>query len=53
MKELKNDLLENVEINVMVTCTSMVYTLLNSSIVSSPLTFPAVQWLRGHEETAV
>ena len=44
MKELKNKLLKQIEINSMVYLTSMVYSLFRSNFVSSPLRFSTVQW---------
>ena len=44
MKELKNELLKQIEINSMVYLTSMVYSLFRSNFVSSPLRFSTVQW---------
>ena len=52
-------LLKQIKINFMiittsiVIITSIVYTLFKSQFVSSPLRFSAVQWSRGHQESAV
>ena len=53
MKELKNELLKNIKINIMVIFTSIACTLFKSKVVSSPQRFSAVQWSRGHQESAV
>ena len=53
MKKLKNELLKQIKINFMIIITSIVYTLFKSQFVSSPLRFSAVQWSRGHQESAV
>ena len=53
MKKLKNELLEQIKINFMIIITSIVYTLFKSQFVSSPLRFSAMQWSRGHQESAV
>ena len=52
-KELKNELLKQIKINLMIIMTSMFYKLSKSKFVSSPLRFSAVQWSRGHKESAV
>ena len=52
MMELKNKLLKQIRINFMITVTSMIYMLFKSKFVSSPLTFSAVQWSCGHQESA-
>ena len=36
----------------MMNITSIVYTLFKSQFVPSPLKFSAVQWSRGHQESA-
>ena len=53
MKESKNKLLKKVNINFMVVSTSIVYGLIKSKFVPSPLRFSGVQWLSGHQESAV
>ena len=53
MKKLKNELLKQIKINFMIIIASTVYTLFKSQFVSSPLGFSAVQWSRGHQESAV
>ena len=51
MMELKNELLKQININFMITVTSMIYKLFKTKFVSSPLTFSAVQWSCGHQES--
>ena len=53
MKKLKNELLEQIKINFMIIITSIVYMLFKSQFMSSSLRIPAVQWSRGHQESAV
>ena len=53
MKELKNELLKNININFMVIFTSIACTLFKSKFVSSRQRFSAVQRSRGHQESAV
>ena len=53
MKKLKSELLKQIKINFMIIITSIVYTLFKSQFVSSPLRISAVQWSRGHQESAV
>ena len=53
MKELKNELLEDITINFMVIFTSIVYTLFKSNVESSPRRFSAVQWSQRQQESAV
>ena len=53
MKELKNELLKNININFMVIFTSIACMLFKSKFVSSPQRFSAVQWSRGRQESAV
>ena len=53
MEELKNELLKQIKINFMVIFTSIVCTLFKSKFVPSLLRFSAVQWSRGHQESAV
>ena len=53
IKELKNELLKNIKINIMVIFTSIVCTLFESKFVSSPPRFSAVQWSCRHLESAV
>ena len=53
IKKLKNELLKQMRINFMIIITSIVYTLFKNQFVSSPLRFSAVQWSRGHQESAV
>ena len=53
MKELKSELIKNININFMVIFTSKLYTLFKSKFVLSPLKFSAVQWSREHQESSV
>ena len=52
-KELKNELLKNIKINIMVIFSSIVCTLFKSKFVSSPRRFSAVQWSCRDQESAV
>ena len=52
MKVLKYELLKNIKINFMV-ILSIVCMLFKSKFMSSPRRFSAVQWSRGHQESAV
>ena len=44
MMELEKELLKQIKINLIIIFTSMIYTLLKSKFVSSPLRFSAVQY---------
>ena len=47
------ELLKQIKINFMAIFSSIVYMLLKRKSVSSPRRFSALQWSRGHEESAV
>ena len=53
IRELKNKLLENIKINIMIIFTSIVCTLFKNKFVSSPRRFSAVKGSRGYQESGV
>ena len=53
IKELQNQLLKKMKINLMIVFICMVDTFFKSKFVSSPLRSSATKWSRGHQESAV